>query len=251
LHGRRLPRSECAQTTILVVQAGAVHAVAWSRMARMGGGDAAMSQSTPTEEAVDRSAPTDLPIHDLLRRRWSPRAFSARPVEREALALLFEAARWAPSNGNEQPWRFVVATQDRPDAYQRLLGCLVPANQVWARNAPVLAITCAALAFARTGADNAHRRHDVGLAMMALTVQAQALDLYVHQMAGIEPEVARRDLAIPDGFEPVTGVAIGYPGDPASLDPKLRERELAPRVRRPLAESVFLGRFGEPAGWAR
>ena len=200
---------------------------------------------------ADRAAPTARPIHDLLRRRWSPRAFSPRPVWGETLALLFEAARWAPSSSNEQPWRFVVATQDVPDDFQRVLGCLVPANQVWAGSAPVLGITAVAQRFARSGKDNPHARHDLGQAMMALSVEAMARDLYVHQMAGIDPAKARSELAIPDGFEPVTGFAIGRLGDPATLAGPLRDRELAPRERRALPDSVFAGRFGAAATWAR
>ncbi|HYE05456.1 MAG TPA: nitroreductase family protein [Planctomycetota bacterium] len=200
---------------------------------------------------MDRTAPTDRPILDLLARRWSPRAFSDRPVDTATLATLFEAARWAPSSFNEQPWRFIVATRDDAVAYERVLGCLVAFNQEWARTAPVLLITVAALRFARNGKDNAHARHDIGLAMMALTVQAQAMEISVHQMAGIDPAKARADLGIADGFEPVTAAAIGYQGDPALLNPKLRDQEIAPRERRALDQSVFAGRFAEPAPWAR
>ncbi len=200
--------------------------------------------------AMDRTAPTDRPILDLLARRWSPRAFSDRPVDPATLATLFEAARWAPSSYNEQPWRFIVATMDDPAAYQRVLGCLAPFNQEWARTAPVLVITVAALRFAKNGKDNAHARHDIGLAMMALTIQAQAMEIYVHQMAGFDPVKTRADLGIPDDFEPVSAAAIGYQGDPAVLNAKMREQEIAPRERRALDQSVFSGSFATPATWA-
>src|SRR5215208_4639816 len=103
------------------------------------------------------------PIHDLLRRRWSPRAFADRPVEREKLLSVMEAARWAPSSFNEQPWSFLVATKDRPDEHARMLECLAEKNQTWAKAAPVLMISVASLHFARNGKPNRHALHDVGL----------------------------------------------------------------------------------------
>jgi nitroreductase len=200
--------------------------------------------------AMERAAPTEHEILDLLRRRWSPRAFSDRPVDPGDLARCFEAARWAPSSFNEQPWRFVVGTRERPADHARVLSCLLPANQEWARVAPVVAVACVAQRLARNGRDNPHARHDLGLAVMALTVQAMALDLYVHQMAGIDPGRCRVLLDISEGFEPVTGIAIGHLGDPEQLEGRLREQELAPRVRRALGETVFAGRFGTGAPWA-
>lgn len=183
------------------------------------------------------------PLHDLLRRRWSPRAFSDRGLEPEKLRSLLEAARWAPSSFNEQPWRFVLAPREDSEAFERLLGCLVEGNQKWARRARVLMLSVAKLRFDRTGKENRHAFHDVGLAVENLVIQATSLGLVVHQMAGFHLEKTRSELGIPEGFEPVAMIAIGYQGDPQSLPEGLRERESAPRVRQPLADLVFAGRW--------
>lgn len=193
---------------------------------------------------MSKPAANDYPIHDLLRLRYSPLAFSPQPVEPAVLASLFEAARWAASSYNDQPWAFVVATRDRPDEYQRLLSCLVEGNRVWAGNAPVLVLAAARAAFAHNTKPNRHAYHDVGLAVGNLLVQATAGGLAVRQMAGILPDVARQTLGLPEGWDAVTGVAIGYPGDPAALPENLRQREAAPRKRKPLSEFVFRGNWG-------
>jgi nitroreductase len=196
---------------------------------------------------MDRPAPSDYPIHDLLSRRWSPRAFADRAIEADKLLRLLEAARWAPSSYNEQPWAFLIGTREHPADYERVLGCLVEFNQSWARSAPVLMLTVAHLTFERNNQPNRHGFHDVGLAMANLTVQATAEGLFVHQMAGILPDRARQEFAIPADWEAVSGVAIGYPGDPQSLPEQLRTRELATRTRKPLTSFVFTGSFGRSA----
>lgn len=196
---------------------------------------------------MEKPAPTRYPIHELLGRRWSPHAFAERGVEPEKLRRLLEAARWAPSSFNEQPWSFLVATKDEPAEYERLLGCLVEANQQWARLAPVLMLSVARLNFERNAKPNRHAFHDVGLAAASLVIQAMAEGLFVHQMAGINVERARELYAVPEGFEPVAGIALGYPGDPEQLPEKLRQRELAPRARKPLEQIVFSGRWGQTA----
>jgi len=190
------------------------------------------------------------PVHDLVRRRWSPRAFSSRPVEREKLLSVLEAARWAPSSFNGQPWSFLVATKDDPAEYERMLSCLVPQNQAWAKAAPVLMIAVAKTHFEHNGKPNRHAWYDTGQAVAFLTLQATALDLGVHQMAGFSGDKARELYAIPETAEPASAIALGYVGDPALLDEKLRERELGPGKRKPLKEFVFLGRWGHPAKWA-
>src|SRR5207237_4302235 len=140
---------------------------------------------------MTKTARNDYPIHDLLRRRWSPRAFADRLVDPDKLRSLLEAARWAPSSFNEQPWAFVVATRDRQEEFARVLGCLVEFNQTWAKSAAALMLTFARLTFDRNGQPNRHAYHEVGLAMANLTVQATAEGLAVHQMAGIVVEKAR------------------------------------------------------------
>lgn len=194
---------------------------------------------------MEKPATTQYPIHDLLKRRWSPRAFSDRPVEADALRSLLEAARWAPSSYNEQPWSFLAAAKQEPAEYARLLSCLVEGNIQWAQHAPVLMISVARLAFEENGKPNRHAFHDVGQAVGDLTVQATALGLVVHQMAGFHPDKVRELYGVPEQFEPVAGIALGYPGDPRSLPEKLREREAAPRERKPLTEFVFTGRWGK------
>ncbi len=194
---------------------------------------------------MEKPAKTKYPVHELLRRRWSPVAFSDRRVDPETIGSLLEAARWAPSSFNEQPWSFIIATKDDPAEYERLLSCLIEFNQQWARKAPVLMLTVASLKFARNQKDNRHAFHDVGLAAANLVVQATSLGLVVHQMAGILPDKAREVFRIPEGYEAVTGIAVGYPGDAAKLDEKLRRREQAPRSRKPLEEFVFSARWGK------
>jgi nitroreductase len=197
------------------------------------------------ENLIEKAAHTDYPIHDLLRRRWSPRAFSERSVEPQKLYSLFEAARWAPSSNNEQPWSFVMATKDDPEPYARLLHCLNQRNQLWAQRAPVLMLSVARMAFSDDNSLNRHAFHDVGQAIADLTVEATDQGLWVHQMAGFDVERARRELAIPAGYEPVAMVAVGYYGDAARLPEQLQQRERAPRRRKTTSEFVFNGRWGE------
>jgi len=194
---------------------------------------------------MEKHAETQYPINDLIRRRWSPRAFAARPVEREKLLSILEAARWAPSSNNEQPWVFLVATADNPEQFQRMLSCLVDANIAWAQRVPVLMLSVARRDFERSGKPNRHAFYDVGQAAANLSIEATALGLAVHQMAGILPDKAREVFGIPDDCDAVTAIAIGYPGDSYSLPEELRKRELAPRTRKPLESFVFDGRWGE------
>jgi nitroreductase len=186
-----------------------------------------------------KQASPDHPIQDLIARRWSPYAFSDRPVSEDDLRSLFEAARWAASSYNEQPWSYLVATKANPTEFERLLSCLVEGNQMWAKAAPVLALGCTSLLFKLNGKPNAAAIHDLGLASATLTLEATARGLFVHQMIGIVPEKARELYHIPEGVQPLTGLAIGYAADPNPLPEKLRERDLAPRTRKPLAEFVF------------
>ena len=184
-------------------------------------------------------------IHALHRRRWSPRAFNPRRlVEPEKLRSVLEAARWAPSSNNEQPWSFIVATRDRPEEFDRLLACLVEKNQSWAKNAPVLMLACASLVFSRNAKPNRHALYDLGGAVAHLTLEATALSLHLHQMAGFYPDKAREAFAIPDTAEAVVAIAMGYLGDPDSLPDDLRQRELTPTTRKPMTEFVFAGRWG-------
>ncbi len=195
---------------------------------------------------MDKPADNDHPIHDLLRRRWSPRAFDPRAIPPAQLRSLLEAARWAPSSYNQQPWRFLIAAREDEDEFARMLGCLVPGNRVWAGGAPLLVLAVAQRAF-DDGRPNRHAAHDVGLAVGQLVLQATALGLFAHQMAGIEADEIRARYALPEGFEPITAIAIGHAGEPTTLPDRLREMERSPRTRRPLGDFVFAGAWGRSA----
>ncbi len=185
-------------------------------------------------------------VHDLFRDRWSPRAFANRIVSNEDLKAILEAARWAASSYNEQPWRFVVARKSDGPLYEKVLNVLLPFNQAWAKSAPVLIITAAKQTFTHNGTPNLHAMHDAGAALAYIALQATALGLRAHAMAGFDRERARTELGIPEGYEPAAAVAIGYLGSPDDLPAPYRERELAPRTRKPLSELAFNGRWDEP-----
>jgi nitroreductase len=193
---------------------------------------------------MDKPAETQFPLHDLLKRRWSPRAFSEQSVGPDRLLTLLEAARWAPSSSNEQPWRFVVATKQEPADYDRLLACLLEGNRKWASRAPVLMLSVVRMDFEDDSRPNRHAFHDVGLATENLLLQATALGLVAHPMAGFDIEKARADLKIPSGYEPVAMIAVGYPGELSVLPDYLQQRELKPRERKPLTEIAFSGQWG-------
>ena len=144
-----------------------------------------------------------------------------------------------------------MATKDDPEPFQRLLSCLVEGNQIWAKAAPVLALGVVSLRFALNAQDNRAAVHDLGLAAGNLLVEATVRGLFVHQMIGILPDKARELYGIPEGFEAWTGLAIGYQGNPTSLPARLRERDLAPRQRKPLREFVFSGRWENPSPLVR
>ncbi|MCU0227491.1 MAG: nitroreductase family protein [Bryobacterales bacterium] len=194
-----------------------------------------------------KSADTPVEILPVIRDRWSPRAFSAKLVTNDLLRKLLEAARWAASSYNEQPWRFLVATKQNPDEFERALSCLAPANQQWARHAPVLVLTVVKEAFSHNGSPNRCGDHDLGLAMGNLSAQATAEGLVLHQMAGILPERVRELYGVPDGFHPMTALAIGYQGDAEALpEGWMKDQELQKRTRKPLRELVFTGAWETP-----
>lgn len=193
-----------------------------------------------TLTATPHEARTLLPVHPLLATRFSPRAFSERPVTEQELELVLEAARLAPSSMNEQPWRFLVVRQGG-EGYPALLDTLMEGNRIWADKAPVLILTMCMRHFARTGAPNAHARHDLGLAIAQLTVQATALGLGLHQLGGFHAELARNAFGIPEELDVVSVIALGHPGAPGTLEEPFRQRELVRSPRRPLNETVWFG----------
>jgi len=199
---------------------------------------------------MKKPAPSDFPVHELIRERWSPRAFADKPVPKDVLRSIFEAARWAPSSFNEQPWAYIVATKDDKENFEKLLSVLVDFNVQWAKSAPVLALAVAKLTFANNNALNRNAQYDTGAATALLSVEATARGLAVHQMAGFDAEKARQAFGVPKGWELLAAIAIGYPGDPASLPAPLKDREMAPRTRKPIAEFVMAGQWGHTAPFA-
>jgi nitroreductase len=189
------------------------------------------------------------PILDIVRARWSQRAFDAQPVAAADLLSILEAARWAPSSSNEQPWHFIVARRDDAPRFAALLACLAPSNQRWAKDAGALVLVVTRTQFVRHGKPNAHAWHDAGLALANLLLEATAHGLATHPMAGFDAAAARAAFGIPAGFDPVVTVALGHPGSLEALPEDLQAREVAPRQRRPLSEFVFEGTWGEAAPW--
>jgi nitroreductase len=187
----------------------------------------------------------DYPIHDLIANRWSPYIFEPRAIEQDKLLSCLEAARWAPSSYNEQPWFFLLGKRDNADEFSHMVGCLVEGNQIWAKNAGALLLTAVATAFQRNGKPNRAAEHDLGLATGNLCLQATALGLSVHQMIGIEPAKVRQTYGIPETHVPMTAIAIGYAADPSKGDPQLAERDRSRRGRKPIGDFVFSGTWGK------
>jgi len=196
---------------------------------------------------LEKPAVTSRPVHDIIRNRWSPRAFADRLVSSDQLLSVLEAGRWAPSSNNGQPWRWIVATKDDPAAHALAVGCFNERNQRWSRRAPVLIFVCARKTFEANAKPNPHCWYDTGAASAQMVAQATALGLRVHQAAGINSDKIRSTYAVPDEFDIIAGMAIGYQGDPDSLPDELPGREREPRVRKPLSELAFSGSFGKPA----
>ncbi|MFB6346610.1 MAG: nitroreductase family protein [bacterium] len=193
---------------------------------------------------MEKPAETDHPVHELIQRRWSPRTFSDEPIGDETLRSLFEAARWAPSCYNDQPWHFIVGSKrHHSDTYADLYDCLVEGNQTWAETAPVLALSVARTRFEHNGKENKHALHDVGLAAENLVLEALSRGIFVHQMAGFSEDKARKTFDIPENHEPVAAFAMGYPGSPDSLPEELQKKEESDRSRKPLDEFVFTGKW--------
>ncbi|MGD2114812.1 MAG: nitroreductase family protein [Acidobacteriota bacterium] len=182
---------------------------------------------------------TNPEIHPLLESRWSPKQFTDRPVSPEDLRTLFEAARWAPSSFNAQPWAFIVGTRDEPEAWNAVLETLAAKNQEWASSAPVLFLAVAQGQLPRRDRPNRHAFHDVGQAVAHLTVQASAMGLAVHQMGGFYPDKARETFGIPEDWEAVSVSALGYP------DAEMPDE----RSRKGMDDMIFAGRWGERASW--
>ncbi len=197
---------------------------------------------------IEKPAETSVPIHDLIARRWSGRAYDpARPVNREQLLAVLEAARWAPSCFGDEPWRYLVWEREaEPEAWERAFHCLSEGNQAWVRDAPVLLLAAADSRFQKNDKPNRWGQYDTGAASENLCLQAAALGLMAHQMGGFDPERLRRAFGIPERFHCMAMIALGHPADPAALDATTRQRELAPRHRRPLGTRFFKAAWEVP-----
>jgi len=182
-------------------------------------------------ETKQTSSAIEAPLMETIVNRRSSRAYSHRPVEPEKIKSLFEAARWAPSSVNEQPWTYIYATLDQPELWGKIFDVLNENNKVWVKEAPLLIVSLARKNFTRNGQLNSSAKYDLGGANALLSLQAVELGLNVHQMGGFNTELLRINLNIPEQFEIGVVMAIGYPGDPESLPELLKLRELAPRVR--------------------
>ena len=195
---------------------------------------------------IHKEADNRYPINGLSKTRWSPRAFADRPVEPEKLRSIFEAARWSPSGGNQQPWRFIVGI--RPDeTWHKVFSCLDDGNQEWAYLPPVLMITCARRMLNSGRMANPTFQYDTGQSAAHLTFEATSLGLFVHQMGGFYPEKAIEVFRIPEGYQPMSVISIGYMGEPELLKGRNYEREFEVRTRKDFSEFVFSGNFGEPS----
>ena len=197
---------------------------------------------------MDNPAQAAHPIHPLLAQRWSRLAYDPRPLPEATLRSLFEAARWAASSMNEQPWRFLLARRDDAPTFQALLATLAPGNAVWAKDAGALILAAHTTRFVRNDRPNPWAPHDLGMAVAQLVFQATAEGLVCRAMGGFDADAARETLALPADVVPMAVLAVGYPGDHAALDEGLQARERSPRTRVPQEEFVFEGRFGRPWG---
>lgn len=183
----------------------------------------------------------DHPIESLFIRRWSPRAMNGKPISEKQMLTLFEAARWAPSTYNEQEWRFLYARRDTPQ-WPLFFDLLMEANQAWCKNAALLVVIVAHKVFARNGKPNPVHIFDVGSAWENLALQATAMGLVSHGMAGFDFDKARTALRVPDDYAVAAMFAIGQPGDPDQLPEEMRKIEV-PSGRRPVRESICEGEF--------
>jgi len=197
---------------------------------------------------VSRHAVVAEPIHEIIASRWSPRAIDPdRPVSRDQITALLEAARWAPSCFGDEPWRFLVFDRaSAPEDWDRAFACLAEGNQAWVRNAPLLLAAVAGSHFRHNGKPNRWAQYDTGAASENLCLQAVALGLVAHQMGGFDGGRLAETFGIPDEYTPMAMIAIGHPGNPDALPEPLREKELAPRQRQPLGEIAFAGLWSTP-----
>lgn len=195
---------------------------------------------------MHKPAITQTPIHEIIANRWSPRAYDAnKHVSHDQIIALLEAARWAPSCFGDQPWRFIVwnKTQDAA-AWQQAFDCIVPSNQTWVKDAPVLILVCADTLFGHNQTPNKWAQYDTGAAAVSLCLQATSMGLVTHQMGGFNSDKTREVFNIPAQYTPMAMLSVGYEGDANQLPEDLKARELAERKRKPLGELFFNETWG-------
>lgn len=195
----------------------------------------------------DKKAPTSVPIHDIFRLRWSPRAYDPkRPVPRDLLNVVLEAGRWAPSCNGDEPWRYLIWDRARdPAGWQKAFDCLSENNRKWVQNVPLLMLSCAGSVFAATGKPNRYTQHDTGAASCSMALQAAAVGLCIHQMGGFDAAKARAAFDIPADYTPMAMIAVGYQTTPDILDEETKAKEMRPRTRKPVAERFYEGGWGQ------
>ncbi len=192
---------------------------------------------------MDKPANTNFDIHPLLTKRWSPRAFSREPVEREKLQRIFEAARWSPSASNEQPWSFIIGFEG-DETFRQIFESLVEFNQLWVKTAPVLVVAIGRKVSVKSGKHNEYYRYDVGQALAHLTIQATSEGMFVHQMGGFDAKQLSGSFEIPEDHEAITVFTVGYQGDYKELHPNHQKLELADRIRKSQEDFIYSGKFG-------
>jgi nitroreductase len=178
-------------------------------------------------------------ILEIIQERWSPYAFSSAPVEEFKLKAMFEAAGYAPSCNNEQPWQFVYVTQEDKEIFNDYLEFLSEGNKIWVKNAYAIVISLARTKFSYNNKPNRWAFHDTGMAVSNLLMQALALDVFVHQMAGYSIEKVKEYFKLGDDIDPVAMMAVGYLGDGSNLSPELLKRDETRRPRKPVTEFVY------------
>ncbi len=196
------------------------------------------------KQTMDKPALTSQSIHPIIKKRWSPRAFSSKPITKDQLLRIFEAARWSPSSFNEQPWRFIAGVKGH-ESWDKLYECMVEFNQKWAGKAPILLLSVGKKTSTNNGKPNGVYQYDVGQSMAYITFQVMEEGLRAHQMGGFSKDKARELFSIPDDYEPIAMMAVGYQDEPDTLSPDFEDMERAPRQRKALDELVFAGRFGK------
>jgi nitroreductase len=189
-----------------------------------------------------KTAETKSPILDIIAKRWSPRAFSNQDITDETLNTILEAASWSFSANNEQPWRYIVAKRGT-ETFQKISELFTPGNKTWAPNAAALMISVIKTTFARDNSINKAAMHDVGAANAHLAIEARAHNVFTHFIGGFDKNKAKEVFNLPEGFEPIACIALGYLGSPEQLNETLKPREEQPRERKPLSEFVL--NYGE------